>query len=486
MGDVESVAGIDESEIAGQTGLARLTSWYLKRTPASVARSVIQKFGATLHRPGGLRALMLYASMPGLSLLNAAVGLLLPALLGPATFGHYAIAVTLFQYGLILDFGMSQLLDRKLPVLLAQSSMDELQHFAGWVLWVRLYVAVAALVGGGIVLGVMDLQDRLPFPFLPGFLSMLAGLLFMIALGPMAVWRATTKRSAFAGWNAACAIILAFGRPFGMLLDGLTGCFSMLAAGYAVLAIRLYTLAPLARADRPSAKRSLSLLAQGAPLFATSFIWAFYMTANRWVISFLADRVELGQFAFGANVVYLIVGAVGALAQLHYPAIVARASIGGRFSVSRQIARDLALLALAVALPTALGIVIGPHLIDTFYRGFSGSAVPLRRLLIAAPCLVVASWLMPLSLSTGARPWIEGLVIYPLALALLVGGTWTGFQAGGIAGAAWALAGSALPLMTLQLSNLRYIGLLKLADAAIIFSVASGATAGLAILAQMG
>lgn len=452
---------------------------------AERARSSRAALRHRLARPGGMRALLLYASMPGLSAVNAAVGLLLPALLGPAQFGQYAIAVTLFQYGLILDLGMSQLLDRRLPLLMDDGATPQRQAFVHDVLWIRLYTAATALALGAAGLAGAAMLGSLPFPIEAGILSLAAGLAFMLALGPMCVWRATSQRVPFARWNVACALILAVGRPAGMIAGGLLGCFGALAVGYAALATRLNWSMPLRHAKLPGPRLTARLLAEGAPLFATSFVWAFYMTANRWVVSILAQQVELGQFAFGSNVVYLIVGTVGALAQLHYPAIVTRAAAGARHAVSAQLCRDLSLLAVLMTVPSAVGIAAGPRLIDIFYPTFAGAELSVQRLLVAVPALVVASWLMPLSLSTAARPWIEGVLIYPAALVVLVAATWLGFAGGGIAGAAWGLAASAMPLVAMQLVNLRQIGLLDTADALRIALAVGAGTASLAALAVL-
>ena len=428
-------------------------------------------------RPGGMQAALLYLSMPALSAVNAVVGLLIPRLLGPVDFGQYSLVVTMFQYGLILDFGLSQLTDRRLPVMVSQGDQTGLDAFVNEVLWTRLYVAAAVGAGGSLLMLWLDGAGLLPFSAVPGILSLAGGIGFMLALGPMSVWRATARRGLFARWSAACGLVLAVGRPVGMLAGGLSGCFGLLAAGYAGLAAALGGTMPPRRAGRPGAGRVAVLLALGAPLFATSFIWAFYMTANRWVMSLLVSETDLGQFAFGANVVYLIVGTVAALAQLHYPALVARAAAAGPFGVSRVIGRDLSGLAVAVAGPTVVGLVAGPYLIDLFYPAFSGAEGPLRGLLAAVPSLVVASWLMPLSLSTAARPWVDGVVIYPAALALLAAATAVGFRLSGIDGAGWGLVASSVPLVAMQLGRLHLVQLLRPVDAGRILGAVCACTA---------
>ncbi len=447
---------------------------FLRRRAAMLARS------ASL--PANSRSLLLYALMPALSGVNAVVGLVIPALLGPADFGQYSIAVTLFQYGLIFDFGISQLIDRRVPVLIS-TDRPAAARFIGEALWVRLYIASGGMIVAAALMYGLASRGRLPFSLLAGLLSLAAGLSFMLALGPTAVYRATSRRREFALAGAAGASALAIMRPAGMVLGGISECFAGLLACYAAMAAFLQLRMPIKAAQRPGLRQAVRLLLQGLPLFATSFVWAFYMTANRWVVSFLAPPLDLGHFAFASNMAYLLVGTLAMMSQFYYPAIVGRAATGGTFSMSRVIARDLCALAVLVALPTAVGIVVGPRLIELAYRTFLDSAGAVRIILVAVPSLTVSSWLMPLSLSTATRPWIEGALIYPAALLVLVASTWGGYHLDGIAGASWGLSASAPALLVLQVCNLRVTRLLSWRHAIQVIAVASLATALLAALA---
>lgn len=429
------------------------------------------------------RALFFYGAIPALNALNAAVGLLLPLLLDPVEFGRYAIVVTLFQYGLIFDIGLSQLTDRRVPVLIARDRRRELDDFTQAVLWTRLYVAAATLLGGGAALAAMEARGALPFTLGAGLLSLAAGLCFMLALGPASFHRAASNRRVFGRISITSGLVLALARPAGVLAGGITGCFALLALGYGGLALAVQARMRPLRAARPGARQAGRLLLQGLPLFLASFVWAFYMTANRWVVSLLAPEEELGHFAFGCNVVTLLVGAVGALSQFYYPGVVARAAAGGDFSVSRRVGREFAAMAAALAAPCAAGILLGPVLVGLLYPKFADSVPAMRLLLVSVPGLCVAAWLMPIALSTAARPWAEGLFVYPVGLAVLLAVTWAGYGRGGITGAAYGAAVSAVPLLALQLGALRAARVLLWRDAAAIFAAAVGAGALLWLLA---
>jgi O-antigen/teichoic acid export membrane protein len=427
-----------------------------------------------------LSGLLFYAAMPALSAVNAGVGLLLPLLLEPVAFGRYAVVVTLFQYGLIFDVGLSQLTDRRVPALLAQGQGEVLASFRQHVLWTRIYLAAILLAAGAAAF--LALRGSTELPAGAGFLSLAAGVFFMLVLGPASFLRAASDRRAFGRINIAVMLILAVARPVGILLGGIAGCFALLGAAYAVLAVRLQAAMPLSTATRPTLADAGSLLLQGFPLFLTSFIWAFYMTANRWVVSGMATSLDIGNFAFGSNVVTLIVGAVGSLSQFYYPRIVAQCAAGGPFAASSRIRRDFCLMAATVAVPTAVCILAGPALITAFYPKFTASIAVVQLLLLAVPSLVVASWLMPVALSTANRPWLEGLVVYPVALVILLAVTRAGYGLDGIRGAAFGLVASALPLLVLQCWTLRLARLLLWRDAAAILATTVAVTAVAAAL----
>lgn len=442
---------------------------------------------ATLRRVFDGRAgrVLLYGLTPALSAVNAAVGLLLPALLGPVAFGQYALAVTLFQYGLIFDFGVAQLIDREVPVLLAAGRRRELNAFVNAMLWLRLYVAGVSLVVGVPVLVVLAMADRLPFGLLAGVLSLTAGLAFMVGLGPVGVHRASSDREAFAVSNGSLMTILAVARPVGMVLNGVAGCFAALAACYAAAAglMQWRMGRSLARAGVGGHLRLAAvpaILVKSSPLFITSLIWAFYMTANRWVVSLDAPQLELGYFAFGSNVVYLIVGSIGVLAPFYYPAMISTLSTGDDFGTSRRLRREMTGLVALIAVGTLAGILVGPFFVQWLYPKFIGSAAVMRLLLVAVPALGLATWLMPLALSVARRPWVQGLLVYVLALAVLMAVTHAGYARAGITGAAWGLSASAVPLVALQLAALRARRVVRSGDALAILAVVLACTCGLA------
>lgn len=425
---------------------------------------------------------LLYAAIPALSALNAVVGLVLPMLLGPLSFGEYSLATTLFQYGLIFDLGLSQTIDRKVPILL-QEDGSALDRFVRNVMGLRLIIGAVAMTVGTGLLGVLAAADRLPFRFIDGTLSLAAGLSFMVALGVMSVWRAQSNRRAFALSSVATGLALAVTRPVGIVAGGITGSFALLFMAYAALAIVLPRRLPRPRATIPSPRLAARFIVQSLPLFMTSILWAVYMTANRWVVSFFAPPLELGHFAFGANVLALVVGMVAAISQFYYPAVAIRVAAGPRGSVSRLLLRDLALLAGAGLAIGVGGVLVGPTLIELLYHNFVGAESPMRILLVALPSLLVCSWLVPLGLATATRPWLESAVTLPLALLTLGIATAAGDRVAGIDGSAWGSCIAAGVLLALLLGAFGRNGLMAWRHILPLFALTALATAALAVLA---
>src|ERR1700753_2715373 len=79
------------------------------------ARPLFQALAALVSNP-----VVYGAFIPTITLLNAMVGILLPALMTPSVFGEYSLASTIFQYGLIFDCGSGQLSDRLISAAIAR------------------------------------------------------------------------------------------------------------------------------------------------------------------------------------------------------------------------------------------------------------------------------------------------------------------------------------------------------------------------------
>ncbi|HLN22992.1 MAG TPA: hypothetical protein VK558_03305 [Patescibacteria group bacterium] len=427
---------------------------------------------------------LVYGSLiPAVMALNAVAGLILPMLMSPEVFGEYALVVTLFQYGLIFDLGASQLADRFVPQLLGQSRADDAEALGQRLLWFRLWVAVSSLAVSVGLLSLLALGGRLPFGFAVGVLSAISGLAYMVALGPACLFRARSARRNYALSVSALSFGLVAARLGGMAAGGLIGCFAALALWYLGFAALFHWKQPLVRALRPSFGAVLALAGRGLPLFLTSFAWAFYLTINRWVASTVAPAGEFGNFAFGTNILTLLVGSIGGFSAFYYPHFLEKIARHGAHSGSKTLAMTCGKLVAATALLVAGGIGMADLGVRWVYPAFTGAIPAARILLVATPALALASWLMPISLSAGRRPWIDGVFIYPVAMGVLAFAIPPLYAHFGIDGAAAASAVSGVTLIAMQLCMLVGERVLRLRAALALLATTAAATAAIGGLA---
>ena len=435
-------------------------------------------FVALMSRPAVFGSLI-----PIVTLLNAGVGMALPQMMDPRSFGEYALVVTLFNYGLIFDVGISQVIDLKVPAHLGQGRPDLAMNVGAKLIWLRLYIGVATFLVTTAILVALARSGALPFNLAAGILAALAGLADMVALGPACFYRASSARRNYAIAIATLLTGLIVARLGGLMAGGLVGCFAALAVWYVVLAGVFNRRFRPAVDAMPSRREAWSTIVFGLPFFATSFIWAFYVTGNRWIASFLIDPSQFGHFAFSANIFSLLVGAAGGFSAFYYPRIAERISQSAHFEVSAQLMRDLCRLVGAMAVIVAVGMLLAGFLMGLVYPQYLPGVQTARIILVAVPPMVLASWLMPVSLSGGGRPLFEGLVIYPTATVILAVCITLLYHMFGDEGAAAASTIAALPLIGMQLWRLNHMGIIGARHCWTIMAATSLLSAALGILA---
>lgn len=421
--------------------------------------------------------------IPIVTLLNAVVGMILPQMMDPHSFGEYSLVVTLFNYGLIFDFGISQVIDRQIPAHLGLGEDALAQSLGDKLVWLRLYIGVAMLAISAGALCILARANLLPFNLAAGMLAALAGLADMVALGPACIYRARSARRDYA---IAIAILLSgliVARLTGLIVAGLIGCFAALAIWYVVFAVVFNRRFQPSLHSRPSGRESWSLIRFGVPFFATSFIWAFYVTGNRWIASMLIDPTQFGHFAFSANIFSLLVGAIGGFSAFYYPRIAEKIASNDSFAVSALLRRDLCFLVLGLSAIIGVSIVLAGIMVGFVYPQYTSAVDSARVILVAVPAMALASWLMPVSLSGGGRPLVDGVVIYPIATAILIVAMNWLYQYFGDNGAAAASTVSAVPLIGMQLVWLRYTKIIRTADVGIIMACCCVVSLWLGLLA---
>jgi O-antigen/teichoic acid export membrane protein len=348
---------------------------------------------------------ILYCSVPVLTVLGALVSVTVPRVLGPVQYGQYSLVESVFRYGVAFDLGLSVLVDRRLPIMQTIAGNQELSAFSSAILWLRLYIGIVAASLGALLLSLLSFFDVLPFSWILGATALTAGLLGMIVYGPTSIERALSRRRQFGVLYAGGMSVLAFGRLIGVLAGGVMGCFAVMAGCYLALAIYSH-LGMLHSRERSAALAVRASFNESAPLFVTLYAFTLLLTANRWVVASRADADSFGHFAFGASVTTLLVGLVGGITQLWYPRLVRHHAMGQTIIVSWSILRDMAVLALAAGSSSAVAIWASPWMIELVFPDFGSSLPVLRTILPSFAATTISTWLLPLLLATGARPWL--------------------------------------------------------------------------------
>jgi hypothetical protein len=170
--------------------------------------------------------------------LSVGTSIMAPRFLGPAAFGTFSLLTSLFQYATKTDLGLSQLADRKLTV---ENSAET--DCAAKIL--RSRFIIGSIVVGLIVpiaMWVAWITETLPAAATG--LAIAAGGAFMIANGPVTVFRATSKIWEFTTTALLLHAGLTAPRLAGLVVGGVTGCFAALALWYGALAVLLSRSVP--------------------------------------------------------------------------------------------------------------------------------------------------------------------------------------------------------------------------------------------------
>jgi O-antigen/teichoic acid export membrane protein len=421
-------------------------------------------------------------------LLNAfAVGasLIIPGLLGPAEFGRYVVAELFARYVVIADLGLAQVLDRRVPPLVARGDMIAAEETVQHVLWTRTIVGGAC--GAAIMVAACSLATAGKLSVaLPAVVCAAAyGMFSLAAAGPVAAWRAASKYRPFVLSASLLNIGLSLPRLIGAWLGGVIGCFLALAAWYGFSTVLIQRRLPLHRSALPSLRTAFRLLAEGLPLFAAGFGWAVYLVENRLVYATITGPAELGQFAFGGSILTVLVTTLSMTSAVYYPTLAGRIATAGGFSLSAKIVRDLAALALAAFACSLFAILVIPTAVALLYPRFTEAVAATRILLASGPPFVVASWLMQIVVAVGRRPWADALTIFPASLSAVAAGILFGHAVAGMSGAAAGSVAGTLVCPTLQLAVLSRSGIILPRQAAALsamIALITGVLAGILVL----
>ena len=406
--------------------------------------------------------------------LSVGTTLLAPRLLGPVAFGTFTLLTSLFQYASKADLGLSQLADKKLTLgngAEADCAADILRG--------RLVIGATVLCACVPIAVAIALTTRkLAAP--DTALALAAGGAFMIANGPVTVFRASSMIWEF----TAAALLLQAGltapRLAGLAAAGVTGCFGVLALWYAGLAA-LLCRSVTARAARPAP--TLQLLRLSLPLFAFNCLWEIYLSANRWISAGLSSAEDLGLFAFGANLAFTGIGMLGTIAQVRYPRLLAQISAGSPGSCSGSVEREALRLCLILTAGAAVAILATHPMIQLLFPRFENATPATIALAVSCVPLSAVASSLPIVIPLSSRPWADATRIFLPSLLILFGAMAAANWIAGIAGQGWACTAAGLALIVSLVALMRRLGIVKRGAAFRIVVFHSVAIAVLALLA---
>lgn len=410
---------------------------------------------------------------PILSVLGAGTMIAAPWLLTPAAFGAFSLLSSLQQLAGRTDLGLSQLADRDLSGESGARDPDRARAIlrARWVLGAAgLVTVMPAIVLWAWASGRLSPLDTA--------LALFGGIAAMVAAGPVTVHRAQGRLREFAARSLMLQVGMTAPRLGGLLLGGITGCFATLAVWYALGAL----LAPPERSRRHTLP-VLPLLRAALPMFAFSWLWLGYLLANRWLSSLLSGPAEFGLFAFGANLCFTALGVLAAVAQVHYPAVVAGARLGACPGRSAAIARGASVLAMLLGAAVGCLIPLVVPVVGWAFTQYRGSEAAAAILGISCVPMGVVAWYMPIVVALAQSPIAEAARTLGPAFATLGIGMALGDGQAGIVGQAWGCVAGGLVLLAGLAAALTRLGILSRAGALRLVAIVSAECLLLAVLA---
>jgi O-antigen/teichoic acid export membrane protein len=375
--------------------------------------------------------------------LSAGTTFVAPMLLGPESFGTFALLTTFFQLTARSDFGLSQLADRELAL------GTNNQYGAHNILEARLLLGGVLLIAVAPVI-VLTMQGYAGLSAIDIAITIIGGIAAMIAVGPVTIYRASSKLWEFTALALSLQLAMTFPRLMGLYIGGTTGCFAVLLVWYASFAL---LFANPGRIRYFNINYHLKLLRSALPLFIFSTLWLVYLFANRWISSSLSNAWDFGLFAFGANLAYIVIGTVGAIGQAFYPKLISEIGRTPQGSGSKGIFQQTQLILIGLSIPLAASLPFASFLINYIFPKFSLAVDATILLSVSAVPLSIVTWLLPVSIALSKRPLREAILVMVPAFFFLILFMYFGNLLAGIIGQAIAntLSGTLIILLLLGL-----------------------------------
>lgn len=376
----------------------------------------------------------------GVHVLSGVVfAIVVPRLMGPTTYGQYALLASLAAWFVLLGtLGFAQIMGRFVPQFILQGSQASLRKFLSDLLTVRLF---SGTIVAALYLLVMTLwlpeMDRLLLILLTGSV-LLRGVTFYF----FSIFLGLNQAARWASEQVLQRWLLLILLPLGFVLGGLRGaCAGLLLADFIMLVIGVWWSKP--HLAWPALRVNIRALAPylqfGAIFFGTNLLTTAVQRSGEPLVRLVSgDYSQVGYYGAAASAYHSIALAMGQLTLSFAPLFTTLQTQGNVESLRTWIKRLLKLLAVAGVMVSFGAILLANDLVSFVfgpaYRPMAANLAPFALTLLPLGLSSVASVLA----LTHDRP-MSTLIASGLKLAVFWGLGLPLVTALGSLGASWAM-----------------------------------------------
>lgn len=366
----------------------------------------VTTFMSSLSKPSIYAASTLF-----ITALGSATTLLAPALLTSTEFADFILLASFFQLASRLDFGLSELADR----YGARKNDWEFTttHFIK-LRWIIGFTCLPLLLL--IALGNSQIDSLISSVDLA--LALSGGLLAMIAVGPVTIFRAQNRIKDFAVLALGLQLGMTAPRLFGIALGGTTGCYGALFLWYVIFAFRsLRDVQPFSF----SFKDALAPMREASPLYLCALLWLSFQFIPRWISALISSRDDFSLLAFSFSLMALVTGTLTTIGQAYYPRYLSLARDGINERLRVAFSRDALKLVILSFFILCLVLPLIPYGLAQFYPRYAPALGETFVMIVSLFPFVTILWFMPLLLSITKRPVVTmSALIVPSTILLFL------------------------------------------------------------------
>lgn len=373
------------------------------------------------------------------------VQVLAAAILQPAAFGVWGVAVVALSYATQANIGLLSGANRRIPLLLGAGKREDAARVE--------QVALSGSVIAGVVAGIAALTIGVVLGGSWTGVGAALGVAILaqqIYLFYQVSLRGRLEFDLASAQQFALAVLFIIVGSAGVVAGGVVGLIVAQAIAYAAGSI----VAALSRRGlRPAWDPSLlrSLMREGTPIMMSGLVFAAATSIDRWVVASAGDQAALGHYSFASTISGSLLFISLVVAQQYYPRMAMRHGAGAPRAELERTAWRQGGLALALMVPVAIVIIVGsPFVIPLFLPAYQPAIPAMQLTAIAYMVLSAGSGFTNLLVSIGRGWWLLWLQVGATLVGTLL--AWGSLQAGfGLAGVAGAMIVSFGLLTTLAI-----------------------------------